>query len=108
MTVVIFGMEVAAEVARLLDGERAVARWLGISDDPARPRRPESERMLAQVRRLHDIARAQPQGQDTCGGPAVVCLQLGLTALHTGHIRRTDPRTGLYSIVEPVIPLASL
>jgi hypothetical protein len=104
MAVAFFTADILKSAVDGRDGEEAPTGWLTSLDAAAQPRSPEGDRMIAQIRRLHEIAAAQPGGP----GAALSCLGAGLVALHITHTLSTDPRTSLYSIVEPVIPLASL
>jgi hypothetical protein len=99
------GFEVVGNVVHALDGDEAAARLLRRLFPPDNlPRSPEAERMCAQMLRLREITDAQLGGR----GAAMSVLMMGLLALHRGHFRSPDALARIYSLVEPVIPLASL
>ena len=105
------GVEIARGLLHALDGDRGLpqlTQWLARLTLRGRPISPEarqtSARFGAQMRRLHDIAASQPGG----AGAAVVCLGAGLLALHAGDKRSHGATGGIYALVEPFIPFASL
>jgi hypothetical protein len=99
------GLEVVGNIVHALDGDEAFARLLRRLFPPdGQPRSPEAERMGAQMLRLREIAGAQPGG----AGTATSVLMTGLLALHRGAHQAPANIARMYSLVEPVIPFASL
>jgi hypothetical protein len=106
MTAMLVGMgvvsDVSIELAARLGGTELLNRVL--PDEPAAPHDVDAERRRAQLRRLFELAGAQPGG----AGDALGCLLVGLAAFHVAYHRSRALFVQQYAPLEPVIPFASL